>query len=51
MVQAALSERDQTANPGDRMTDRAKHTFRIAKAGLDGGSERRERKSCGQIHA
>ena len=51
MVQAAVGERDQTADPGDRMTDRAKQTLRIAKTGLDGDSERRERQGCGQIHA
>ena len=50
MVQAPVAERNQTANPGDRMTDRAKQPVRIAKAGLDGGSERRERQICGQIH-
>ena len=51
MIQAAVGERNQTANPGDRMTERAKHALRIANTGLDGDSERRERQSCGQIHA
>ena len=51
MVQAPVGERDQTPNPSDRMTDRAKNALRIANAGLDGDRERRERQVCGQIHA
>jgi len=51
MIQAAVGERNQTANPGDRMTERAKHALRVANTGLDGDSEGRERQSCGQIHA
>jgi hypothetical protein len=51
MVQVPVGERDQAASPSDRMTDRAEHALRIAEAGLDGDSERRELQGCGQIHA
>ena len=51
MIQPTVGERDQPADPGDRMADRAKQALRIAKAGLDGDGKRREFQGCGQIHA
>ena len=51
MVQGALGERDQLADPGDRMTDGAKHSLRIAKERFDRDSERGERQGRGKIHA
>jgi hypothetical protein len=51
MVQELLGEGDQLADPGDRMTDGAKHALRIAKKRFDGDGKRGERQGRGKIHA